>query len=146
MRDSLKRLFLIATIALSILSTQDVQAKNKWNITLSQYEKNILANIVWLEAGNQCNTGQQAIVEVVLNRIKHKSFPNTLTGVLSQNGQFSSYYYMYKARPTKRVKKNINKVLSGKTNVLNRKHLYFRTKFPHTNKNVTRIQDHYFSG
>ena len=41
------------------------------------------------KAGDQPYSGQVAVGAVVLNRIKHPSFPNTLSGVIYQSGAFT---------------------------------------------------------
>ena len=42
------------------------------------------------EANNQCLEGQQAVAEVVFNRIQNGYFPNTVEAVLNAPGQFVS--------------------------------------------------------
>ena len=45
-------------------------------------EKELLASLIFCEAGNQPYEGQVAVGAVVMNRIKSSSFPNTLSGVV----------------------------------------------------------------
>lgn len=52
--------------------------------TMTDAEREELAAIVFLEAGNQSADGQQAVVEVVFNRVLHSGFPNTVHDVLHQ--------------------------------------------------------------
>lgn len=49
----------------------------------------LLARLISAEARGEPYSGQVAVGAVVLNRIKHPSFPNTLSGVVYQNGAFS---------------------------------------------------------
>ncbi len=42
---------------------------NRWNISLTDEEIDLLAKIVWLEANGEPVEGQEAVVEVVLNRM-----------------------------------------------------------------------------
>ena len=49
----------------------------------------LLARIISAEARGEPYTGQVAVGAVVLNRIEHPSFPNTLAGVVYQPGAFS---------------------------------------------------------
>lgn len=51
-------------------------------------EKELLASIIFCEAGNQSFTGQVAVGAVVMNRIASGSFPNTMEEVIYQSGQF----------------------------------------------------------
>lgn len=49
---------------------------------------NLLARLVYGEARGEPYTGQVAVAAVVLNRAKSSSFPNTIAGVIYQNGAF----------------------------------------------------------
>ena len=49
----------------------------------------MLAAIVECEAGGESYEGQLAVASVVVNRVKSSSFPNTISGVIYQGGQFS---------------------------------------------------------
>lgn len=49
----------------------------------------LLAAIIWCEAGNQSYDGMVAVGQVVMNRVKSSSFPNTIAEVLNQPGQFT---------------------------------------------------------
>lgn len=51
---------------------------------------NLLARIISAEARGESYTGQVAVGAVVLNRIEHPSFPDTLSGVIYQPGAFSA--------------------------------------------------------
>lgn len=50
----------------------------------------LLARIISAEARGEPYTGQVAVGAVVLNRVEHPSFPNTLAGVVYQPGAFSA--------------------------------------------------------
>lgn len=58
----------------------------------SSYESNVnlLARIISGEARGEKYEGQVAIAAVVLNRVKHSSFPNSIAGVIYQNGAFTA--------------------------------------------------------
>ena len=43
-----------------------------------------LASAVYYEAGNQDEDGQRAVAQVVLNRVRHPAFPNSVCGVVYQ--------------------------------------------------------------
>lgn len=49
---------------------------------------NLLARAIYGEARGEPYTGQVAVAAVVLNRVKHSSFPNTVAGVIYQSGAF----------------------------------------------------------
>ena len=52
----------------------------------------LLARLISAEARGESYLGQVAVGAVVLNRIEHPSFPDTLSGVVYQNGAFSCLY------------------------------------------------------
>ncbi len=49
----------------------------------------LLARLISAEARGEPYSGQVAVGAVVLNRTKHPSFPNTISGVIYQNGAFT---------------------------------------------------------
>lgn len=55
----------------------------------SQSDINLLARVISAEARGEPYVGQVAVGAVILNRIDHPSFPNTLAGVIYQPGAFS---------------------------------------------------------
>ena len=50
----------------------------------------LLAKLIYGEARGESYTGQVAVGAVVLNRVKHSSFPNTIAGVIYQSGAFDA--------------------------------------------------------
>ena len=59
--------------------------------TLKEEEEraeNLLASIIYCEAGNQSFTGQVAVGAVVLNRMANEAYPDTMEEVIYQPGQF----------------------------------------------------------
>lgn len=81
----------------------DGQAGNKTLAAMGIYESsgggsasdsdvNLLARLISAEARGEPYTGQVAVGAVVLNRIDHPSFPNSLSGVIYQSGAFSCLY------------------------------------------------------
>ena len=52
----------------------------------------LLARIISAEARGESYLGQVAVGAVVLNRVEHPSFPDTVSGVIYQNGAFSCLY------------------------------------------------------
>ena len=55
----------------------------------SQSDINLLAKLIAAEARGESYTGQVAVGAVVLNRVEHSSFPDTIAGVIYQKGAFS---------------------------------------------------------
>lgn len=56
---------------------------------VSSSQVDLLARLISAEARGEPYSGQVAVGAVVLNRIKHPSFPNTLSGVIYQSGAFT---------------------------------------------------------
>ena len=107
--------------------------ENRWHITLSPDETELLARIVWLESQGEPVKGQQAVVEVVFNRMRSDVYPDTLYEVLSQKNpvQFCSFKNRDRAKPTQKEYDSIQQVLDGKTRILRDDTMYFST-FPLT--------------
>lgn len=55
----------------------------------SSSQVDLLARLISAEARGEPYSGQVAVGAVVLNRIKHPSFPNRLSGVIYQSGAFT---------------------------------------------------------
>ncbi len=51
----------------------------------------LLCNMVEAEAGNQDLMGKRLVACVALNRVDNPNWPDTITGVITQPGQFASY-------------------------------------------------------
>lgn len=81
----------------------------------------LMANVVYREARGSFN-GQVAVAEVIMNRVKSPAYPNTIKGVLSQRGQFSTYAWASSRTAEETSADMINlclKVLSGEYSYLN---------------------------
>lgn len=64
-------------------------------LSASQYRENevtILARLVNGEARGEPYIGQVAVAAVVLNRVRHAAFPNTISGVIFQTGAFDAVW------------------------------------------------------
>lgn len=55
----------------------------------AQADKELLAALIFCEAGNQPYEGQVAVGAVVMNRVKSGSYPDTISDVIYQSGQFT---------------------------------------------------------
>ena len=62
---------------------------NSSDATSSSSDYDLLARIISAEARGEPYIGQVAVGAVVLNRIQHPSFPDTMSGVIYQKGAFS---------------------------------------------------------
>lgn len=55
---------------------------------LQEVDKELLASIIFCEAGNQPYEGQVAVGAVIMNRVKSAVYPNSISEVVYQSGQF----------------------------------------------------------
>lgn len=74
------------------------------DVSASDYDVDILARVLFLEAGSSWipDWVVEYCASVIVNRINHASYPDTLEGVLSQRGQFSTWKHIYSCTPPER--------------------------------------------
>jgi len=118
-------------------------AKMAWrDVSELQYEESdeeLLACLIYCEAGNQPYEGQVAVGAVVVNRMRSAAYPNTMVGVIYQNKQFSP---VASGRLAARLATGANErchqaardAMNGSTPVGNC--LYFRTVIPEINGQI----------
>lgn len=116
--------------------------KNYPGITLTAAERELLARVIWVEARGECDEGQQAIAEVVFNRLTSDQFSNSMDGVIYGAGQFRSVPYLEDAEPGQAQYQAIDRAMYGNL-VLEKSVFYFATT--PTNENVYKqIGNHIF--
>ena len=64
------------------------RSKKKTGTKETEKQQELLAALIFCEAGNQPYKGQVAVGAVVLNRIKSKTYPDSMKEVIYQRGQF----------------------------------------------------------
>ena len=57
---------------------------------MTEEERYLLACLIWGEARGECAEGQQAVAEVVFNRLESGQFGSTITDIIRGEGQFNS--------------------------------------------------------
>lgn len=102
-------------------------------LALTTADLDLLAKVVWVEAQGECFEGQQAVAEVVLNRLVSPDFPNTLHDVIYAEGQFRSVPLLDDATPWQVQYEAIEAAVYG-PNVLPMDVMYFAQQ--PTNNNV----------
>ena len=117
----------IVTLLLLIFTTTNVKAQNRWNISLTAEEIELVSRIVQLECGHDIRESKYATIETINKRIFDPRYPNTVEEVISQKGPFSTWRNrnIAKATPTNDTYECVAMVLNGQTNVLE----YDRLKF-----------------
>lgn len=58
-------------------------------VAISEDELTMLAACVQAEAGNQGEQGMRYVCDVILNRVDSDTYPDTITEVITQHGQFA---------------------------------------------------------
>lgn len=117
------------------------------DVPLTQEEYWELAAIIWLEARNQSPEGQQAVAEVILNRVLHSGFPDTVYGVIHQGEntdgqQFEPVGQIYQATPGQDQIDAIEGALYGPS-ILSVDAVFFSRK-PENDRIFRWIGDHVF--
>ena len=103
------------------------------SIHLSFAERQLLAKIIWAEARGESPEGQQAVAEVVLNRILSDNFPEDVRDIIYQEGQFRTLGQIARAKPGQAQYEAIENAIYGPY-VLPTDVVYFATF--ETNDNV----------
>lgn len=110
-RDSIKNGMKLAVIIPSVLENK---AK-----PFTEAEYQLLAKLVQVESGYESYEGQLAVANVILNRVAHSSFPNTIRDVIYSGKQFPPAHngLLDRSTPNKSVLKATKDALNGKNNV-----------------------------
>ena len=113
----------------------ELAAQSSWRdiseVSFGEGDRYLLANLIYCEAGGESYEGQVAVGSVVMNRVLSSVYPNTITGVIYQSGQFSPVasgrlaLALAENRATAKCYQAADAVMSGTTNVGNC--VYFRT-------------------
>lgn len=114
-------------------------------LTLTADERDLLARMVWLEARGEPFKGQQAVAEVVLNRLISDRFPTkTLRATIMAEGQFTTSKFLADTIADELQYKAVDRALNG-PNVLDTETFFFSRWA--VNQNVkARIGKHAFCG
>lgn len=114
-------------------------------INMEEGERELLACLIYCEAGAEPYEGKLAVGSVVMNRCMSGAFPDTITGVIYQSGQFSP---VASGRLAARLTQGANddcyqaadEVMSGVNNIGDC--LFFRTVIPEISGTI--IGNHVF--
>ena len=110
-------------------------AQSSWRdiseVSFAEGDRYLLANLIYCEAGGEPYAGQVAVGSVVINRVLSSVYPDTVTGVIYQNKQFSPVasgrlaLALAEGRAPGSCYQAADEVMKGTTNVGNC--VYFRT-------------------
>lgn len=121
---------------------EPVRGEPRYGIELTWEQMKLMAKVVWVEARGESKEGQQAVAEVILNRLTSNQFPDNLNDVIYGEGQFRSAKFLDKAEPYQLQYEAIENALFGPY-VLPEDVYYFATT-PMTSKVWGRIGGHIF--
>ena len=115
-------------------------------ISMSDEEYELLKRIVAAESQTQELEGRKAVVEVIFNRVLSDDFPDTVKGVLSQKGQFSTWRmrnasWVVPELATEAIEAVIE---DGRTILPDTEYLFFSRGKSRYAKDYIKIQDHWF--
>ena len=119
---------------------EDVQARQ-----ISDSDRDLIAQTIAAEAENQPLEGKILIAHVILNRVDNEAFPDTVEGVISAPGQFTTWHngQIQKAVPTVEDYEAVKLALRGENQ---EPVFFFRNQHYHgCGKPYTQVGDHYFS-
>ena len=131
-------------------TTLSNRATNRWGISITDHEKELIARMVYLEAGNQTQNnslGKKVVVAVVFNRMVDGRFGGTsVEDVLFAEGQFHTASSLRSVKDADWQAQIwvVDAVLNGDEAVDGMNFLYFRSSRPRGSNDV-KIQDHWFS-
>ncbi len=117
-------------IAMSKLAAQS-SWRNISEVQFAEEDRYLLANLIYCEAGAEPDAGKLAVGAVVINRVLSSVYPDTVTGVIYQNKQFSPVgsgrlaLALAENRATASCYAAADAAMAGQTNVGNC--VYFRT-------------------
>lgn len=75
-------------LALSRLAAQSAH-RDISEVSIGDGDRYLLANLIYCEAGGEPYEGKLAVASVVMNRVLSSCYPDTISGVIYQNKQFS---------------------------------------------------------
>lgn len=82
-------------------------------VTLTMDERELLARMVWVEARGEPFEGQQAVAEVVLNRLVASNFQDSIESIIMAQGQFNSAKFLDEAEPYQTQYEAVEHALKG---------------------------------
>lgn len=82
-------------------------------LELSREDRELLARMVWVEARGENDKGQQAVAEVVLNRLFADDYSDNLRDIIYSNNQFRSTQWLDEAEPTQTQYDAVEDALNG---------------------------------
>ena len=88
---------IVGTVSVCIVET--IERPEPLFGKFTEREIDLMAQLVWHEAGNQDMVGKMLVADTVLNRMESDRFPNTVEEVIFQKGQFTTAKVLGRIEP-----------------------------------------------
>ncbi len=82
-------------------------------LELTDAEVKLMADLIFMEAQSEPFEGQQAVAEVILNRLKSGNFQSSVNSIIYAEDQFTGVKNLYLAKPTDTQYKAVERALNG---------------------------------
>lgn len=82
-------------------------------LELTDAEVKLMADLIFMEAQSEPFEGQQAVAEVILNRLKSGNFQSSINSIIYAKDQFAAVKNLYLAQPTDTQYKAVERALNG---------------------------------
>lgn len=125
-----------------IYTEEKPDANPRYDVELTWEQQQLIAKLIWLEARGESKEGQQAVAEVVLNRLVSGRFGDSLEELIYGEGQFRSSPFLGEAEAWQAQYEALDAALDG-PNILPMDVMYFAT-YPENEHVWGQIDRHIF--
>lgn len=131
---------IVGTVSVCIVET--IERPEPLFGQFTEREIDLMAQLVWHEAGNQDSIGKRLVADTVLNRMESDRFPNTVEEVIFQKGQYTTAKVLGRVEPPIDCYGAVLSEIDGER--YNTEVLFFGRGYG-CGKPLFQHQDHYFS-
>lgn len=132
---------IVGTVSMCIVET--IERPEPLFGEFTEREIDLMAQLVWHEAGNQDMVGKMLVADTVLNRMESDRFPNTVEEVIFQKGQYTTAKVLGRVEPPIECYGAVLSEIDGER--YNTEVLFFGRGYG-CGKPLFQHQDHCFSG
>lgn len=96
------------------LSEKNTETIEKTDEKINSDDLDLMARIIYAEAGNCSDEEQLLVGNVIMNRVASSKYPNTIREVIYQKGQYSpTWNGAINKKPSEKAIKNAKRILNG---------------------------------
>lgn len=124
---------------------QKTLIKHADEVTMSEEDIELIALVTMAEAEGECEEGKRLVIDTILNRVDHERFPNTVSDVIYQPGQFTSMHNgrVDRCYVDEDICQLVREELNSRTNT---DAIFFHAgKYSNYGSPLIQVGDHYFS-